>query len=70
MTDAPTPYECEVLRHVAGEPQRTYTLLWGAALSETIEELYGAGYVTRLWTDGAYRYVITDKGRETLRRCV
>lgn len=58
MSEA-TQHDLDVLKEIRGEHQPH--LIWGAAMSEALEYLQGAGYATR-----GTRPQITDKGRELL----
>lgn len=58
-------YEIDILHSLNGED--VPGLMWGAAMGECIENLYGGGYVTREMTGRGLEYVITDKGRAELR---
>ncbi len=61
----PTDYEMKLLRHLNGAEEPD--LIWGAAMSEALGSLKGAGFVKMENAgQGTLAYVITDKGRVVL----
>lgn len=59
-----TEHERLILRHLAGE--QVEGILWGTAMSVSIEHLHGAGLVTRKLKDGVIAYEITEEGRKAV----
>lgn len=60
-----TEHERLILRHLNGEDVKG--LVWGAAMTVSIEFLEGAGLVRQVRTDRGISYEITDAGREAIK---
>ena len=58
------PFDRDLLRHLSGET--VPGLVWGSAMGESVEWLYGRGLVRREHTPKGIEYAITDAGRAAL----
>ena len=60
-----TEHEKLILRHLNGEDVEG--LVWGAAMTVSIEFLEGAGLVRKARTERGISYEITDAGMEAIK---
>jgi len=59
-----TDFDKKVLRACTGED--VLGMVWGAAMSETVEHLCGLGYMEQVRGPGSIEYRITPAGRDAL----